>query len=168
MAYVEFSVMVEKWVCDVRLNYCCFYLAIRVVLLLKQTPRNLRGPHEFNSCSSIGTFSWLNNPNLLLVILLLCLQKIDKTLVFSTLKMISFWDDSERIYLLYISIVMFHGVEQSFFGANEAIIWNMVSDCQELLWIYAQKIFFGMNFKMFKMRFYLIRFRSVQEYLFIL
>lgn len=97
-----------------------------MLLFFEELSRHICSSHEPDSIASIGAFSRFNNPYAFLIDIFLILKEVVKSGILWPLKMIGFGDDKERIYFFHMSVVMLHGIEQCFFGANEGVMGNVI------------------------------------------
>lgn len=168
MTDVELTVVIEKRVSYIGLHDCCLYLPVWVNLLLQKAAWDITGSHQAYSCASVGAFSRLNNPNLLLITLFFDLQKVAVGGVVCTFKMIGFGYNCEGINFLNIPIIVFHSVKQSLLRSYEAIVGNMVSDYANLICGDRLVFIFRVYFKLSKLRLYLCWFLWIEEELHVL
>ena len=147
---VKFSVIVEKWLVNIRLNDVSEWLPILMFVTFLYYKVDISESRQTNAFTSVGVFSGLDNPYLLGLVLVL-LDKFTISLIFPRAYMIGFRDKVKGISIFHC-VIMKEGFKQIFLRTYTIITWKMITYYiwhKDLLKRYQKTIFCDIVFNSF-------------------
>ena len=109
---IKFSSVIEEGSSDVGLDYIGFGLPILMFFLLDEG-WNITELSQIDAIPSVGIFSWLDNPQLILILFVFP-QKLLELWIFCVLHVVRFGNHFKRIHLQMFGVVVKQGAEKVF------------------------------------------------------